>query len=251
MGHGLSKPEEPWAVTTLSMAMPVVYVDFLKFLETFAKNTLDYDAATFGNLLKSIGCPIFVVGHVTICAKKPALELPDNCYIAACTILSSAFWGAYMKKPLPEAVLVSGLLFFGAYLPVRWQLMAKNASPLIPTIAVLAAPILTLVGLTQIAIKNKIIDKAPDGPISMAQCATLAGTFLGIANCIKLLQLIQQKAPRDNVFQGQVLKVIASITCFTGNTLGLGWQKKDAPSKTLWRFAAACVVAESMSKKMS
>jgi len=233
-------------VATLSLAAPLLYVDFLKLLVRLGANALNYDAATFGNLLKTIGCPIFVLGHASMCLKKPALELPDVCYMTACSVLSSAFAGAYMKTPLPESVFVSGVLFFGAYLPLRWRLLASKASPLIPTIAVGAAPILTLVGLTQMAIKYGLIKKVPEGPVSMPQMATLAGTLLGIANCIKLLQMIQQKAPRDNVFRGQVLKVVASITCFSGNTLGLGWHKSEAPSGSIMRIAAALVVRDSL-----
>eukprot|EP00746_Dinoflagellata_sp_MGD_P086735 gnl/MRDRNA2_/MRDRNA2_34356_c0_seq1.p1 gnl/MRDRNA2_/MRDRNA2_34356_c0~~gnl/MRDRNA2_/MRDRNA2_34356_c0_seq1.p1 ORF type:complete len:322 (+),score=57.51 gnl/MRDRNA2_/MRDRNA2_34356_c0_seq1:74-1039(+) len=249
MGHGLSAPQEPWAVTTLAMATPVIYIDFLQSLVRFAAKSLDYDAATFGNMLKTIGCPFFVLGHASICAKKPALELPDICYMTACSVLTTAFAGAYRKRPIPEAVFISGLLFFGAYLPLRWQLLDSKKSALVPTIAVQAAPILSLVGLTQIALQYRLIKKVPKGPMSMPQAATLAGTFLGIANTIKLLQMIDQKAPQDNVFIGQVLKVVASVTCFTGNVMGLGWQDKRAPSEWLWRATAALILVRFVSRK--
>lgn len=249
MGHGLSAPQEPLAVTTLAMATPVIYIDFLRFLIRFAANSLDYNAATFGNMLKTIGCPIFVLGHASICAKKPALQLPDICYMTACSVLTTAFAGAYRKRPIPEAVFISGLLFFGAYMPLRWQLLDSKKSALVPSIAVQAAPILSLVGLTQMALQYRLIKKVPKGPMSMPQAATLAGTFLGIANTLKLLQMMDQKAPQDNVFIGQVLKVVASITCFTGNVMGLGWQEKRAPSEWLWRATAALIVMSFFSRK--
>merc|ERR1719195_1660157 len=249
MGLGLSKPKEPWAVTAFALASPVVYIDFLQLLVRFAAETLHYDAATFGNLLKAIGAPFFVFGQATLCLKKPAHEFPDKCYIGACALLSAAFSGAFMKKPIPEAIFTAGLLLFGAYLPLRWQALAKNAPTLLPNIATGAAPILTLVGLTQMAIKYGYIEKAPAGPITMAQAATCAGTIWCVVNCIRLLQLIQGKAPRDHVFKGQVMKVIASLLCFTGNTLNLGWHKKTARSESLLRIAAALVVARSISGK--
>lgn len=242
MGHGLAKPQEPLAVLTLVMASPGLYTDFLGFLERFAAQTLNWNAATFGGMLKAYGCPLFVVGHASICLKKPALELPDVCYMSACSVLSMAFMGAYHKKPQPEAVLVSALLFFGAYLPLRWRLLAAKASPLIPTLGVGAAVTLTCVGLTQLAVKYGVISKTPERPITLAQAGTLAGTLLGVANCIKLLQMLQQKAPRDHILFGQVLKVIASVTCFTGNTLGLGWQEKAIPGKSINRLQTTIAV---------
>lgn len=236
---------------TLAMTAPALYTDFLRILERIAADAFNYNAATFGNMLKALGCPLFVAGHAAICLKKPALEVPDICYMSACSALSLAFKGAYCKKPLPEAVFVSALLFFGAYVPLRWRLLAAKASPLIPTLGVGAAVTLTLVGITQLAIKYGCIEKAPDGPTTMAQAGTFAGTLLGVANCIKLLQLIQQGASRDNVYAGQVLKVVASMTCFTGNTLGLGWQEKAIPSNSIWRLQAAVVVAQILKNKGS
>lgn len=243
MGHGLSKSQERLAVLPLVVVTPGLYTSFLGLLERFAEQTLNCNATTFGNLLKAYGCPLFVAGHASICLKKPALDLPDICYMSACSVLSAAFVGTCRKKPIPEAVLSAALLLFGAYMPLRWRLLAAKQSPLIPTLGAWAAVTLTWVGLIQLSVKYGLIEKPPKGPLTMAQTGTLAGTLLGIANCIKLLQMIQQKAPKDNVLVGQVLKVIASVTCFTGNTLVLGWQQKDTTGKSIWHLQTVMAVA--------
>jgi hypothetical protein len=243
MGHGLSKTHERLVIVPLVLAAPGTYTAFLGSLEYFAAQTLAWDATTFGNMLKAYGCPIFVAGHAAICLRKPALELPDVCYMSACSALSVAFAGAYCKKPVPEAVLSSALLFFGAYLPLRWRLLAAKTSPLVPTLGVCAAAALVWVGICQLSVKYGLMEKPPKKPMTMVQTGTLAGTLLGIANCIKLQQLVQQKAPKDNVLLGQVLKVIASFLCFTGNTLLLGWQRKAIPGFSIWHLQTAIGVA--------
>lgn len=229
MGHGLSRPELPLAWCALAVSLPAVSTDLLRCLERFAAQQLSYDAATFGSMLKAYGLPLFALGHYMQCMKKPQLELPDWSYLIADVFHTSHAVSVYRKKPLPEALLLAGLLWSGAFLPMRWRLLAAKQPALVPTFGNGAGVTMALLGITQLAVKYGLIKSAPNGPITMQQAGTFSGLLFFICTYVKLFQLMQQGNTQDGVFYGQCWKTLATTMCSIGNFLGHGLQNVRVP----------------------
>lgn len=243
MGHGLSMPERPLSALALAVASPAVATSFMQLIERLAmENVSPMFAKSLGALMKVCGCPFFVAGHYSICLKKPKLEYPDVCYMSGCSILTCAFLGAYRGKPLPEGVLACAPLLFGAYLPLVYRLRKAGASPLVPGLGACGAACILYQGLVLMGLKHRVITSFPPR-LPPAELGTIGGAFLGVANCLKLAQMIQQRVPRDNQLLGQFFKVLASFVCFFGNCLILGWHKRNMQPDVMLPVAAAAVVA--------
>merc|ERR1712113_96455 len=118
-----------------------------------------YDATKFGHLFKVVGLPLFDVGHLMQCSQKPKLELIDWSYLTADVFHVWSALGAFRKKPSPEALLLAGLLWSGFFLPMRWRMQAAKGPTLVPTFGHGAGLTMAILGITQIAIKNKLIEK--------------------------------------------------------------------------------------------
>lgn len=249
MGHGLSMPESPMPVLALGATMPVLSIELLSLFERIGEQQFSYDATKFGVLLKVVGLPLFDVGHLMQCSQKPNLELPDWSYLIADIFHTWQAVGAFRKKPVPEALLLAGLFWSGAFLPMRWRLLAANQPPLVPTLGHGAGVVMAILGITQLAIKFGLIKKAPNGPTTMQQAGTFSGALFFVCTYVKLFQLIQARKTGDNVFYGQCVKCLATTMCSIGNLMGHGVQKTKVSGAPLWNLMATMAIASLLRSK--
>lgn len=235
MGHGLSMPEHPMPVAMLALTMPALATEFMRFLERIGLDFFSHDAAMFGNMLKCYGLPLFFAGHYLQCINKPKLELFDWSYLVADVFHVWSAIGAYRKKPIPGAFLLAGLLWSGAFLPMRWRLLAAKQPPLVPTLGNGAGVTMALMGTIQLIVKYGLIKQALNGPMTMQQAGTLSGAQFFICTYVRLFQMIQQGKVQDNMFIGQCLKSLATTMCSIGNVMGHGWHRVELSRRgVLW-----------------
>lgn len=240
MGLGLSKPQQPLPILALAVSTPALYPHFLRFLEARIPDP------SLGAGLKTYGVPFFILGHVLQVSKRPkgfpeAADKTDWSYIIACIFLGAAFAGTYKNRPFPAGVLISGIILYGFGLPMRQRCLAAGVSTTLPLFATAAATTLAYLGCILLGLKHGLLKQPPPG-LSPPQYAQLASSLFGLANVVKFLQMLQGGVPSDRIFGGQSLKVLASMMLFSGNGLGLGWQRIEVPGEILWKATAGLSV---------
>lgn len=238
MGVDFSKPDVPVAILILVASSPALFTQSLKYVEHRAAGISPAFAKTLPAVLKAYGPMFFVAGHLLACKNKQRKDVPDWCYIFATINLSLAGLAAHAGAKFPVGVLLNGAFLFVFGVINYGRAKASRASSLLAELAIGAGVSNSSLGSMLLAIDGGAM-AAAQLPLAVPAHAQVTSTLFGLANVVRLIQLVQAGGPADHVLVGQFLKVVASTALFAGNGLLLGWGQVRIPGQRAWNAIAA------------